>query len=296
VHADEVMVDDDLVHALLVEQYPEWADLPLKRMASTGTDNAIYRVGDDLGLRLPRIDWAVGQIGKEHEWLPRLAPRLPTPVPEPVSLGEPGRGYPFPWLVYRWLDGTDAIADDRLEWCGLARQVAQFVLALQAIDTTGAPPSGARGGPLQAVDDVTRRALAALDEEIDVQAASAVWDAALAAEGWTGAPVWVHGDLLPGNVLVANGSLAGIIDWSAAGVGDPACELMLVWAMPAPARVAYREALGVDDATWARGRGWALQQAALFIPYYARTIPDGVAAARRRLTTILRDASGSADG
>ena len=288
-HVDEVTVDGDMVRALLREQFPGWADLPLRRTRSTGTDNAIYRLGDALGVRLPRTRWAVDQVRKEHEWLSRLAPGLPAAVPEPVASGEPGVGYPFPWLVYRWLPGTDALGGPVTDWCGLARQVAGFLLALGATSPAGAPPAGVRGGPLAPLDEATRRAIGALDGHIDVRRALAVWDAAVAADPWGGPPVWVHGDLLPGNVLVDGGGLAGVIDWSAAGAGDPACDTMLAWAMPADARLEYRVALGVDEATWARGRGWTLQQAVLFIPYYARTIPQGVAAARRRLDAVLEE-------
>lgn len=289
IHADEVHVDDDLVRALLADRDPTWADLPLRRVPSTGTDNVIYRLGDDLGVRVPRIHWAVQQVELEHAWLPRLAPHLPAPVPEPLAKGQGVDGCPYPWLVYRWLDGEDALVADVPDWCRLARDVGAFVAALQRIDPAGGPPAGARGGPLAPHDRAARRALGALADVIDVDRALAVWDAALAAEPWTGPPVWVHGDLLPGNVLVRRGRLSGVIDWSVAGVGNPACEAMLAWSLPPDARVAYRAALDVDDATWARGRGWTLLQAAQFIPYYAETLPDGVAAARRRLDAVLSD-------
>ena len=288
-HADEVDVDDDLVRALVASQFPQWAHLPLQRMRSTGTDNVIFRLGRDLGVRAPRIHWAVKQIGKEYEWLPRLAPHLPAAVPEPLAKGEPGNGYPYPWLVYRWLDGEDALVADVPDWGRLARDLGAFVAALQRIDPAGGPPAGARGGPLAPHDRAARRAVGALADVLDVDRALAVWDAALAAEPWTNPPVWVHGDLLPGNVLVQRGRLSGVIDWSVAGVGDPACEAMLAWSLPPGARAAYRAALDVDDATWARGRGWTLLQAAQFIPYYAETLPDGVAAARRRLDAVLSD-------
>jgi aminoglycoside phosphotransferase (APT) family kinase protein len=286
-HDAEVEVGDDLVRGLVAAQFPQWTDLPLRRLPSTGTDNAIYRLGPELGVRLPRIGWAVPQIGKEHEWLPRLADHLPTAVPEPLAVGEPADGYPYPWLVYRWLDGEDALVAPVDDWSRLALDVAAFVRALQRVDPVGGPRSGARGQFLAARDRTARRAIAQLDGAIDGDRAMAVWEAALAAEPWSGERVWVHGDLLPGNLLVGDGRLAGVIDWSAAGVGDPACDAMLAWSLPPDARAAYRAALAIDDATWARGRGWTLEQAATFIPYYAETIPDGVAAARRRLDAVL---------
>ena len=288
-HADEVDVDDDLVRALIAAQFPQWAHLRLQRMRSTGTDNAIFRLGRDLGVRVPRIHWAVTQIGKEYEWLPRLAPHLPAAVPEPLAKGEPGNDYPYPWLVYRWLGGEDALAGAVDDWCGLAQEIAAFVTALQRVDPTDGPPAGSRGGLLAPRDESTRRAITQLDGVIDVDRAMTVWDAALAADPWSGPPVWVHGDLLPGNILVADGRLAGVIDWSASGSGDPACDAMLAWSLPPDARAVYRAALEIDDAMWARARGWSLEQAAAFIPYYVDTIPDGVAAARRRLDTVLTD-------
>jgi len=189
-HADEVDVDDGLVRRLIAEQFPEHVDLPLRRARSTGTDNAIYRLGPDLGLRLPRIDWAVQQIGKEHEWLPRLARHLPAAVPEPVAVGEPSAGYPYPWLVYRWLDGHDALAGPVGDWCRLAEHVAGFVLALQRVDPAGAPPTGGRGGPLSPRDEATRRAIARLDGLIDTRRALSIWAEALSAEPWTRPAAW----------------------------------------------------------------------------------------------------------
>lgn len=288
-HADEVDIDDDLVRALLAEQFPQWSDRPIQLMPSTGTDNAIYRLGADLGVRLPRIHWAVQQVEKEWDWLRRLAAQLGVAVPQPVAMGEPGHGYPYPWLVYRWLDGEDALAGTVADWGRLALDVAAFVTSLQRVDPTGGPPAGSRGGPLGPHDETTRRAITRLAGVIDVDRAMAVWDAALAADPGIGRRVWVHGDLLPGNVIVRGGRLVGVVDWSAAGVGDPACEAMVAWSLPAGARAVYRAALDIDDATWRRGRGWTVEQAVHFIPYYAGTIPSGVDAARRRLDAVLAD-------
>lgn len=296
-HADEVEVTDDLVRRLVDDQFPAWADLPLRRMPSTGTDNAMYRLGDDLGVRLPRIHWAVQQVERERMWLPQLAPHLPAPVPAPIAVGEPESGsqaadggYPYPWLVFGWIHGTDALVADVPDWSMLAADVAAFVRALHRVDLPDQPRARSRGGKLGGRDEHVRGLIHALAGEIDVDRALAVWAEALAADEWEPPYVWVHADLLPGNLLVDDhGRLAGVIDWSAAGTGDPACETMLGWALPADARAVYRRELGLDDATWARGAGWTIEQTAAFIPYYERTIPDGVAAARRRLRAVLDD-------
>jgi aminoglycoside phosphotransferase (APT) family kinase protein len=288
-HSDEVHVATPLVRSLISSQFPRWADLELGPIRSTGTDNAIYRLGRDMGVRLPRIHWAVPQIAKEYQWLERLQLHLPVQVPVPLAKGQPEYGYPYPWLVYPWLDGEDLQHGAVTDLCELARDVAHFVRALWAIDPSNGPPAGRRGGPLAPHDDLTRSAVASLDGRVDVDRALAVWDAAIAAEPWNGPPVWVHGDLLPGNIVVRSGRLSGVIDWSAAGLGDPACDAMLAWSLPPEARAVYRAALGVDDATWARARGWTVEQAALFIPYYADTIPEGVALSLQRLRVVLTE-------
>ena len=290
-HDDEVEVTDAVVRRLVDGQFPDWAGRPLRRLPSTGTDNALYRLGDDLGIRLPRIHWAVQQVEREVNWLPRLAPHVSAPVPPPVAIGEPDHGYPFPWLVFGWLHGRDTLhAGAEVDWTVLAADVAAFVRSLHAVDLPDQPRARSRGGRLAPLDDHVRRNIRRLAHELDVDRALAVWDEALAATPWSPPHVWVHADLLPGNVLVGDGSrLAGVIDWSAAGTGDPAADTMLGWAMPAPAREVYRRGLGLDDATWARGRGWVVEQTVAFIPYYERTIPDGVAAARRRLRAVLDD-------
>jgi aminoglycoside phosphotransferase (APT) family kinase protein len=291
-HADEVDIDEALVRDLLRSQFPEWAGLPLRRMPSTGTDNAIYHLGHDMGIRLPLIRWAVGQIDKEYDWLDLLSLHLTVELPLPVAKGEAGSGYPYPWLVYRWLEGEDLQSAPVEDYHQLAMDLGDFVAALGRIDPVNGPPAGRRGGPLAAHDEMVRAVVPDLEGIIDTSCALAVWRAALDADRWPGPPVWVHGDLLPGNVLIRNGRLRGVIDWSAAGLGDPACEAMLAWSLPPEARRTYRQALGFDDATWARARGWVVEQTALFIPYYAETIPDAVAAATIRLQAALDDPVG----
>jgi aminoglycoside phosphotransferase (APT) family kinase protein len=290
-HAGEADTSPALVRRLLGQQFPRWAGLPLTPVDSAGTDNAIYRLGPDLAVRLPRIGWAVGQVEKEHTWLPRLRPRLPLAIPEPVARGEPGQGYPWPWSVYRWLPGVNAIHARLTDLRRAAADVAGFVAALQRLDTAGGLPASehnVRGLPLRARDAATRQAIAALDGLVDAEAARRVWEAALEAPDWDRAPVWFHGDLLPGNLLVEQGRVRAVIDFSGLAVGDPACDLMIAWSLFAgESRQAFREALGVDEAAWARGRGHALSQALIFVPYYLRTNPVGARAARRTINEVL---------
>ncbi|MBP2340858.1 aminoglycoside phosphotransferase (APT) family kinase protein [Saccharothrix coeruleofusca] len=278
-HVGELAVDVGLVRRLLAGQFPRWADLDLTPVASTGTVNALFRLGDELVVRLPRVPWGVSDVAKEHRWLPRLAPLLPVPVPEVLGRGEPADHYPWPWSVCRWLDGQPP----RTGGEALARDLAGFLAALHRADPEGAPDAH-RGGPLRDLDAPTREAIRALRGEIDADAATAVWEQALAAPAWTGAPVWVHADLMPGNLLTSGDRLAAVIDFGTAGVGDPACDLIAAWYLLTPsAREAFRAALAPDEATWTRGRGRALSMALIQLPYYRDTNPAIAAQARRAI-------------
>lgn len=287
-HDDEVPVADSLVRRLIDTQFPQWSELALHRIPSTGTDNAIYRLGDEMGVRLPRIHWAVSQVDKEWVWLRRLAPELPAPVPIPLAKGEPGLGYPYPWLVYPWIEGEDLQHASGLDLNHVAREVVAFVVALQRADLRDQPPLGARAGTLALLDREARWAIGRL-EGFDVDRVMSIWDAALRAEEWSEPPVWTHGDLLAANLIMRDGGLAGVIDWSAAGIGDPACDAQLAWFFPPEPRTAFLDALGFDAATRARARGWVVWQTAMFIPYYAETIPDAVATAKLRLQAVIDD-------
>ena len=288
-HQDEVLVEDGTVRALLKDQFPNWADMPLRRIPDCGTDNAIYRLGEDLGLRLPRIQWAQAQIDKECRWLSKLAVDLPTAIPVPLVEGRPGHGYPFPWLVYPWLEGTSLDRATVEDWNVIAEGVAEFVLALKQLPTIGGPPPTRRGTPMAQYDEAVQWGISQLDGVFDADQARYVWQSALEAGDWASDPVWVHGDLLPGNILIGTGRLSGIIDWSCAGVGDPACEAMLAWSLPTDARRIYRNALDVDDAAWARARGWVVEQTVFYIPYYAKSLPVAIDQASRRLNEALLD-------
>lgn len=288
-HDDEVFIDDSLVRGLVEAQFPQWADRTLHRVPSTGTDNIIYRLGNDLGLRLPRIHRAVSQVDMEWDWLRRLQSQLPVRVPTPLAKGEPGMGYPYRWLVYPWLDGEDLQHGRGVDLTKAARETAAFVVALHSADVGGDPPQGARAGPLARLDEQAKWAITKLEHSRDVDRAMAIWADALQADPWAKRPVWTHGDLLAANIIMRGPELAGVIDWGCAGVGDPACDAQLAWFFPPESRGVFRHTLGCDDATWARARGWVLWQTTMFIPYYRRTIPDAVATAKLRLRAVLDD-------
>ena len=287
-HEGEIEHDVGLVGRLVAGRFPGLVGRPVRAFASTGTVNAIYRVGDDLCVRLPLLEEWSESLERELEWLPRLAPHLPLQVPEPVGRGEPAEGFPFPWAIYRWIEGRP-YEPDRDDEVRAAQDLARFVLALREIDTAGAPPTGR--APLRELEG-TREALEASQKEIDTPAALAAWQRALDAPPWDGKPVWIHNDLLPPNLLVGDddGHLTAVLDFGTAGVGDPAADVVPAWSVFGPAgREAYRAALAVDDATWERARGYALHQAALIIPYYRVTNPGFVTMAVRTVGQVLLD-------
>jgi aminoglycoside phosphotransferase (APT) family kinase protein len=293
-HADEVETDASLVRRLLAAQFPQWADLPITPVPSAGTDNAIYRLGDDMAVRLPRIHGATEQVDKEHRWLPRLAPLLPLAIPVPLAKGTPGEGYPWHWSVYRWLEGENATIERIADPRQAATELAQFIAALQRIDPTGGPPPGphnfSRGVPLAMRDPLTRAAIANLHGTLDADAVTAAWEAALQAPAWRRPPVWIHGDLQSGNLLAVQGRLSAVVDFGGLGVGDPACDLIVAWnLLSAETRDVFRAALPVDDATWARGRGWALSVGLIALPYYQSTNPVLAGIARRAIDEALAD-------
>ena len=264
-HFDREDIDVALVERLISAQFPRWAHLPITPAVPQGWDNKTFRLGANMSVRLPSAEEYKAQVEKEHRWLPRLAPHLPLLIPVPLAKGAPGEGYPFPWSVYRWLEGETATDRRIADMREFATELARFLSALQRIDPTGGPAPGRhnffRGGPLAVYDAETRQAIAALNGRIDADAATAAWEAALAAT-WQGPPVWFHGDVASGNLLVEGGRLSGVIDFGTSGVGDPSCDLAIAWTFfEGESRDAFRAALGPDDATWARGRGWALWKA-----------------------------------
>lgn len=287
-HEGEVDIGPELVGRLVAAQFPRFADLPISAFRSTGTVNAIYRLGDQLCVRLPRLQRWAQSLDKELSWLPKLAPCISLRVPEPVARGKPASGYPFAWAIYRWISGQpyrdDLVHDEHKA----AEDLAQFVLELRRVAPLGAPRGGRR--PLRALDAVTRASIEASRNVIDSYAAAAAWESALEAPAWDGAPVWIHTDLLRPNLLVDGGHLCAVIDFGGVGIGDPAADVIAAWSVLGPAgRATFRCALDVDDGTWIRARGYALHQAVMIIPYYSETNPGFVALAKRTVDEVLAE-------
>ena len=286
-HRDEIDIDEVLVRRLLTVQMPHMADLALTLVEPWGTDNAIWRLGDDYVIRLPRIPRAAQQVEFEARWLPVLAPALSVPVPVPVAIGQPGNGYPCPWAIHRWIPGDGAAFERIDDPTRFALDLALFVRLLQAVPPDGAPSATNRARPLADYDASTRHAIHSARHLIDAKAATAVWEESLAAKPHAGRPVWVHADL-EGNCLVRAGRLGGVVDWGSACVGDPAVDIQVVWSplFTTQSRRSFLAALDVDDATLARSRGAAVNQACSALPYYLDTYPLIVERSWRKLAAL----------
>ncbi|MFE6713202.1 aminoglycoside phosphotransferase family protein [Streptomyces sp. NPDC057695] len=285
-------LDVEFVARLVAGRFPGWAGLPVRAVRSAGTDNVLFRLGDELVVRLPRAAHAVGQVEKEQRWLPLLAPHLPLDVPVPVGRAAASAEFPWPWSVYRWLDGEDTYDAPLTDLAHAAGVLGRFGAALRAVDASDGPPSF-RGGHVTTWEDghlpgVIRDFGA--EGLIDADLATAAWEAVLRLPQWDGPPVWIHGDLLPGNLLGRDGRLSAVIDFGGVGTGDPACDTMPAWTLfTADTRPLFREAARVDDATWARGRGWALAWGLVTEHYYRETNPVLAAVARRTRTEALAE-------
>jgi aminoglycoside phosphotransferase (APT) family kinase protein len=286
-HRDQI--DAALANRLVAAQFPEWAGLPIVPVELPGWDNRTFRLGDTMTVRLPTAAGYVPSVEKERIWLPRLAPRLPLPIPVPLALGSPTGEYPWPWSIRRWIDGRPAGRDRIADLDTFALDLAGFLVALQRIDAVGGPPAGAhsfhRGAPLTVYGSETRDAVATLGPLIDGETATAVWDAALAAT-WSGTPVWFHGDVAAGNLLVdRSGRLSAVIDFGTCGVGDPACDLVIAWTLlDGNSRALFRSLMPADDAMWARARGWALWKALITL-----ATPDADPAVAERAASVVHD-------
>ncbi len=290
-HADEVETNVVLVRRLLAGQFPHWSAMPVTLVDSCGTDHDIYRLGDDLSVRLPRIGWATQQAAREADWLPKLAPHLPLAIPAPLAIGHSAEGYPYDWSVYAWLPGDNANGTiEDLEQAAV--DLAGFVRALRGVDTAGAHERAphSRGAPLAELDEFVRRSVAQLGNQIDGGTVLRLWQESLDAPMWNGPDLWLHGDLLPGNLLVVDGRLSAVIDFGGLNVGDPACDLQPIWnVFDGVSRARYLAELDVDEASWHRGRGWTIYQAVTGLAYYWHTNPGMVRQTAHALAQVLAD-------
>jgi aminoglycoside phosphotransferase (APT) family kinase protein len=290
---DRTDITPALVSRLLTEQFPQWAHLPLRRVDADGIDNSTFRLGDTMSVRMPTGSWYSKQVEKEQRWLPVLAPYLPLPVPVPLAQGVPGCGYPWPWSVYQWIDGEPLIAGPVTDLTQLAADTADFLAALHAVGSGGGPGPGKhnwyRGGPLRHYDAEARAALDALHGYIDTAAAADVWATALRST-WQGTPVWFHGDIAPGNLLVSHGRLSAVIDFGTSGVGDPACDTVFAWTvLSGESRRVFAERLPVNEATWARGRGWAIWKAMIVLAQELGSDPAEAEKSKRVIAELIAD-------
>ncbi|MEW2399604.1 aminoglycoside phosphotransferase family protein [Streptomyces sp. NPDC046862] len=289
---DHSAIDAGLVRHLVDSQFPQWAALSLKLVDPAGSDHVIYRLGTELSVRLPRHTGAIRQAMKEYEWLPALAPHLPLAIPVPVEVGEPDFGYPWPWAVSRWLEGEVATAESLADSSRAAVQLAQFLTALQEFVPEDFPVENASedltGRPLADRDRTTRAAIAEVAGAFDAVAMTELWEASLSAPGWDRPPVWFHGDFHTGNLLTVDGCLNAVIDFGGLGIGDPACDLTIAFTLMSPeSRAVFRATLGVDDATWTRGRGWALATGLNAYTSYAAVNPRVAAQTTRQIAEAL---------
>ncbi|VXB33399.1 aminoglycoside phosphotransferase family protein [Aeromicrobium sp. 9AM] len=290
-HDGQVETSPELVRRLLESQFPELAGLPIRRVTESGTDHDLYRVGGELLARLPVLEWAPGQAEQDQRWIRALAPHLPLQVPDIVAIGRPGEGYPWPWTLVTWFTG-DVVTGDNVDLAAAAVDLAEFVIALQGVPTSGAQvrTGRSRGAPLSHQDPGVRPRIDELAEEIDAAAVTAAWEDALAAPPWQGPPVWLHADIQPGNLIVRDRRLVAVIDFGGIGAGDPAVDLMPAWNLfEGESRRAFLDALGHDDATRRRARGWVLAPALQGLGYYRESFPEFSEACRRRIEAVLDD-------
>jgi aminoglycoside phosphotransferase (APT) family kinase protein len=255
-------IDEALVRVLIGNQFPQWAHLPIRRVAHDGWDNRSFRLGEDMVVRLPSAAAYAAQVEKEHEWLPVLATALSFPIPTPLALGTPDAGYAWPWSVYCWLDGVPAESRAVAYSTAFAGDIAAFIAELQRIEPSGGPLPGPhnffRGGPLAIYDAEVREAIGRLEPRINTRGAIELWESALRTS-WSRSPVWLHGDISAGNLLSHGGRLSGVLDFGSLAIGDPACDLSIAWTLfRADAQRTFQTNLRLDAPTWLRARAWTL--------------------------------------
>ncbi|WP_237370575.1 aminoglycoside phosphotransferase family protein [Rhizobium sp. SL42] len=291
--SDRLDISEPLVRALVADQFPQWADLPVRKVAPGGWDNQTFRLGETMSVRLPSAEAYAAQVTKEQPILAVLAPQLSLPIPTVLARGKASSLYPFAFGIHGWITGEPAMTAPIADMNGFADRLSGFIKTLHQADTNGGPAAGQhnfhRGGDLGIYGAETVAAIAELGDEIDGKAATAIWNEAISSR-WERPPLWVHGDLAPGNLLVADGQLAAVIDFGTAAIGDPACDLALAWSfLDGEARARFRAALPLDAATWQRARGWVLWKTLITTVEMRRSGSPTLDEQRRILAVILSE-------
>lgn len=290
---NEITINEALAQYLIDKQFPEWSHLPIEPVKTSGWDNRTFHLGTEMLIRMPSAAGYAGQAEKEQTWLPQLAPHLPLPIPAPIALGAPDEAYPWKWSINHWLPGQIVSVGSIRDLCQFAVQLAEFLKALQQIDATNGPLAGPqsfyRGGDIAIYDAETRQAIEVLKNDIDASLATEIWETALSTK-WQTEPVWVHGDISVGNLLVNNGELSAVIDFGQLAVGDPACDLAIAWVFfDEKSRKAFFQTLQLDKETVARGRAWALWKALILVSGIASSTNTDKQTWLRVISEIMKD-------
>jgi aminoglycoside phosphotransferase (APT) family kinase protein len=291
-NVDTVNIDIDLVRKLIGEQFPKWAHLPIYPVQASGWDNRTFHLGDTMSVRLPSAERYADKVHKEQKWLPFLAQQLTMPIPTPLAMGNPSKEYPWHWSIYRWIEGKSAnlFNADELDLPSIARQLALFLKELQKIDSEGVPLVGGphnffRGDSTRVYDTQAREAIVQLQDLIDAPAALHVWQKSISTT-WDKKPVWIHGDVSEGNILIKDGKLSAVIDFGGMGIGDPACDLVIAWNFfHGESREVFKSAMDLDQATWERARGWAIWKALITVA----SLEDKKGAKAQKQMNIIND-------
>jgi len=260
-----ININVDLVARLIHEQFPEWSDLAIEPVKCSGNDNRTFHLGEHMSVRLPSEASYVPQVEKEQIWLPILSKELSLPISTPLAKGNPSEAYPWPWSINKWLEGETLSHNKLNDLNQFASDLGTFLIELQSIDASGGPLAGKhnfyRGGSVAVYDEESRYAIENVSDTFNEYILLEIWELALDSK-WDSEPLWVHGDIAPGNILIKDGKLCAVIDFGILGVGDPACDAAMAWTFfDNNSRKVFKKVLNMDEGTWNRARGWALWKA-----------------------------------